>query len=298
MIDRITIYINDVDLEDIEDCLSLIPAGIARDKSFKYSSTLNNLKISYAGRQLRISGSLHKYAKGNNFSLFTYDEAKKVLIELEGIVGIPLERFIVSNIELGLNLEMDKEVMEFLSIFHSYKSHDFIPMTPLKGSSKIHGRKCVLSEYIIKVYDKTFESKRNAHIRSAEIPTNLLRYEIQLSRKNLKALGFTNVTGKNLLSPLHYTRFKRLMKNIFDKIVFDETLDYTGCLEEDIKKHIFILSNKYNYYLQCVKEYFGEEEYRKERRRTNALVKRMSLLPTKGLETELKSKFNIEISKV
>lgn len=51
------------------------------------------------------------------------------------------------------------------------------------------------------------------------------------------------------------------------------------------------MSDKYGYYLQCLKFYFGEAEYRKEKRRTNELLKRMSLLPKGGLETELKSKF-------
>lgn len=156
----------------------------------------------------------------------------------------------------------------------------------------------MFSEYSIKFYDKTFEAIKKGRIKKEEVPANLLRYEIQLSRKQLKSLGFSNVTGKNLLSPLHYTRFKRLMKQIFNEIVFDDTVDYTGCLEDDIKKHIFVMSDKYGYYLQCLKDYFGETEYRKERRRTNELLKRMSLLPKGELETELKSKFEAVISKV
>ena len=58
------------------------------------------------------------------------------------------------------------------------------------------------------------------------------------------------------------------------------------------------MSDKYGYYLQCLKDYFGETEYRKERRRSNELLKRMSSLSKGGLETELKSKFETAISKV
>lgn len=64
MIDRITIYINDVEFEDVETRLDLSPSGIAQDGSFKYASTIKNLKFTYAGKQLKIAGSLHKYAKG------------------------------------------------------------------------------------------------------------------------------------------------------------------------------------------------------------------------------------------
>lgn len=90
---------------------------------------------------------------------------------------------------------------------------------------------------------------------------NLLRYEIKLSRKQLKDNGFTNVTGSNLLSSLHYIRFKRLMKKIFDKIVFDDIeVDYTGYLENDIKRYIFAKSDRYDYYLQCLK-YNGKRKF-------------------------------------
>lgn len=298
MIDRITIYIDDVDIGDVEERLELIPSGVSKDESLKYSSRIRNLRVTYEGRRLRITGSLHKYAKGNNYSLFTYEDAQKVLRDLSNMLEISLERFIVSSIELGLNIQLDKDVVNYLQTIYSYKSNKFISMTPLKGTSRLKGCKCVFSEYSIKFYDKTFEAIRKGRIKREEVPTNLLRYEIQLSRKQLKNLGFTNVTGQNLLSPLHYTRFKRLMKRIFDKIVFDDTVDYTGCLEDDIKKHIFAMSDKYGYYLQCLKDYFGETEYRKERRRTNELLKRMSSLPKGGLETELKSKFEAAISKI
>lgn len=298
MIDRITIYIEDVELDDVKDRLGLSPSGVAKDESLIYASSIKNLKFEYKVRRLNIMGSLHKYVKGDNYSLFTYEEAKNVLLELSDIIGIPLNRFVVTSIELGVNIQLDNDVTCYLHTIHSYKSNSFIPMTPLKGTSKLKGSKCVFSEYSIKFYDMTFEAMKKGRIKREEVPANLLRYEIQLSRKQLKSLGFTNVTGQNLLSPLHYTRFKRLMKRIFDKIIFDDTVDYTGCLEDDIKKHIFAMSDKYGYYLQCLKDYFGETEYRKERRRTNELLKRMSSLPKGGLETELKSKFETVISKI
>lgn len=222
MIDRITIYIDNVKFEDVEKRLGLTPSKVAEDESFIYSSLISNLRFTYKGNRLTITGSLHKYAKGNNYSLFTYEEAKAVLLKLSDITNIPLEYFIVTSIELGVNFQMDKDVSRYLNTIHSYKSNRFIPMTPLKGTSQLRGCRCSFSEYSIKFYDKTFEAIKSSRIPIAErdkVPVNLLRYEIKLSRKQLKNKGFTNVTGSNLLSPLHYIRFKRLMKKIFDKIV-------------------------------------------------------------------------------
>lgn len=158
MIDRIAIYIENVELDDVKERLGLSPSGVAKDESLVYSSSVKNLKFEYKGRRLNIMGSLHKYAKGDNYSLFTYDEAKRVLRELSEIVGVPLNRFVVFSIELGVNIQMDKEVEYYLKILRSYKLHPFILMSPLKGTSKFKGSKCTFSEYVIKFYDKTFET--------------------------------------------------------------------------------------------------------------------------------------------
>ena len=60
MIDRITIYIKDVDFTLVEKRLGLTPSGIAKDSSFNYSAKIKNLKVNYRGRTLWIEGSLHK----------------------------------------------------------------------------------------------------------------------------------------------------------------------------------------------------------------------------------------------
>ena len=302
MIDRITIYINDVNLDDVKDRLSLVAVGEAEDCSSIYSARMRNLKILYKGKRLQITGSLHKYAKGNNYSLFTYEEAKKVLFELSEYTGITLERFIVSSIELGINFQMEKDIEKYLKVLHSYKAHPFIYMPPITETSKLKGRKCHLPEYTIKFYDKTFEAIKDLRLpkdRWGEVTERLLRYEIKPKRKKLESEGFMNVTGKNLLSPLHYTRFKRLMNSIFKEIVFDDiTINYSEMSEGKVKRYIFAISNGYDRYLQYLKDYVSEKEYRKERRRTNNLLKEIAPLMKGELEAELKSKFKLAMSEI
>ena len=300
MIDRITIYIKDVDFTLVEKRLGLTPSGIAKDSSFNYSAKIKNLKVNYRGRTLWIEGSLHKYAKKNNYSLFTYDEARNVLYELSDIIGIDLQYFIVTKIELGLNMCMVYEPKKYIDIIHSYRHNRFYYMTPMAGTSKIRGCRCKLSEYEIKFYDKTFEVIHSDKVKVVDrdtIPINILRYELAMSRKQLKSIGLKNVTGKNLLSPLHYTRFKRVMTQIYNKIVFnDDTISYAGMLEDDVKRYIFATSENYDRYLEYLKEYVSEEAYKKERRRTNILLKRVDSLKTGKLKTELKTKFQLAIS--
>ena len=50
MIDRITIYIDDVKFEDVEKRLGLTPSKVAEDESLIYSSLISNLRFTYKGK--------------------------------------------------------------------------------------------------------------------------------------------------------------------------------------------------------------------------------------------------------
>ena len=56
MIDRITIYIDDVKFEDVEKRLGLTPSKVAEDESLIYSSLISNLRFTYKGNRLTITG--------------------------------------------------------------------------------------------------------------------------------------------------------------------------------------------------------------------------------------------------
>lgn len=302
MIDRIKFYIKDVDSDFIIERLELYPYGVAKDESVNHAGHIKNLKVFYSGTTLRIEGSLHKYAHGNNYDRFTYEEAKNVIVELSETIGVSLERFVVSQIELGVNLQMDKEPKRYIDIIHSYQHTEFIPMSPLKGTSKLMGCRCKLSEYELKFYNKTFEylrSEKSTIPKADDRLDNILRFEVVLSRNNMKYNGFKNVTGRNLLSPLHYSKFKRLLKRLFEKIVMTElSFNHEKVLQDDVKNYIFATSKAHNKYLQYLKEVHGEKEYRKEMRRKNILIKKIQPFLTGELESELKEKFAVGLSKI
>ncbi len=302
MIDRIKFYIKDVDYNDIKDRLGLHEYGVAKDDSSNYAGYIKNLKIFYKGTTLSVEGSLHKYAHGNNHDIFTYEEAKSVILQLSDIIGISLERFVVSQIELGLNLKMINEPKRYIDIINSYKHTEFISMSPLKGTSKIMGCRCKLSEYELKFYDKTFEYIRSEKIKVSKretVPINILRFEIMLSRKNLKYNGLCNVTGKNLLSELHRRKFKMLLKNLFSKIVMSElSFNSDKVMLDDVKSYTFAMTNEYKKFLQYIKCTYGEKEYRKEMRRKNKLIEKVKPFLTGDLEIELKEKFAVALSKI
>ncbi|KAF5036773.1 hypothetical protein DSECCO2_571630 [anaerobic digester metagenome] len=75
-------------------------------------------------------------------------------------------------------------------------------------------------------------------------------------------------------------------------------INYSLLEADKVKNYIFAMSNTYDQYLRYLKDYKGEEEYRKEKRRTNELLKKIAPLKKGKFEAELKSEFKLALSKL
>lgn len=296
MIDRIKFIIKDVEFDIIERLdLTLDELYKKKYESEIYEGNINNLTIRYRksseDKILTINGSLHKYYKGNNFSSFTIDEAKKAILQLEEKVGISKDRFIVQNIELGLNIRMPKTPMKYIHTIKSYKFKDFIPITPYE--SKVMGYRCKFTNYEIKFYDKTYDAK----VQDKQIaPRNTLRYEIKMKNKYATQKGFIEVTAEKIFDGIYLPKAKRLMNNIFKELDFlDLSCNYEGIEPNEVKEYFFIKSDNYKFYIEYLKEL--EEKDPKKKVYKNAmdakrrLVKKIRPNLTGELTGELKEKF-------
>lgn len=223
MIDRIVFKIIHFDFDDLEAHIELIEYGESiRTSASLYKGKIKNVEFRVYDSIVKVAGSLHKFCKGNNYSLMTFKEAQSSLIKLSKVCGIPLENFIVTSIEIGVNMQMEQDPKAYLNIIRGYKGLPFIPMTPLSKTSQIRGVRCKLSEYDIKFYDKTFETILKGRIKKEdrkEIPINILRFEVAFSGKQLKTIGFKNLTGESLQHPHHGAMLKRKLKLIFKGLI-------------------------------------------------------------------------------
>lgn len=320
MIDKITFYINDVDIDALEKKLrkggELDVVGIDWIRRVsKYGCYLRDknifIKINGATNKLQGYGSLHKFAKGNNYSTFTAQEAINAIIEIGEMMGISLDRFIITCIEIGVNIQMSKDPMRYINMVHSYgktKKRQFIYMRPLKKSSQLRGRLCQFTEYAIKFYDKTFEAEHPLSVdKRALIPTNILRYEIELHPKQYFMTGFKNIkplTATNLLNPRLYSRFVKILREVFERTELrDLGENHKEKSFEEIKNYIFVMSDGYNLYRTFIEEYRlkdkeGAKEYKAIKKLKKSLEKEFEPLKATENVLELKSKFAEAINSV
>ena len=166
-----------------------------------------------------------------------------------------------------------------------------------------------MAEYDIKFYDKIADYILDEKIKivdRAKLPKNLLRYEIRFSRKQLITFGFPDPTVENLLKREYAIFCVYLLRSIMKDIVFtNDIVDYSKIpdysskvLQNKIKKYIFAVSDGYDRYLAYLKDYVGEDEYKKAKRSKASLIRSMQPFLYGKYETELRERFAEEIENV
>lgn len=139
---------------------------------WRYKGEFRGMQIALYEEQIKMANSLHKFYKGNNYTDFNYSEIKAAISLLSGKFHISPADFNIKKLEFGLNIIVEKPALHYISYLLSYKNKFFDKM---KSSSKEYGRKCFLSEYDIKVYDKQMQVNLKDKIK---IESSLLRFEV------------------------------------------------------------------------------------------------------------------------
>lgn len=123
-----------------------------------------------------MSGSLHKYAKGDNYSDFSYSDLSDTLDNITENHFLALENTNIHGMEIGVNIELpySPEIVFKKAVCHQRK-----PFEHMNSKDKRIGVACTHTDYAIKLYDKGYQCKiENKYI---------LRYEVKVFRQRMLA---------------------------------------------------------------------------------------------------------------
>ncbi|WES96837.1 hypothetical protein P2W68_18560 [Chryseobacterium arthrosphaerae] len=76
---------------------------------------VKNLRVTTRNKKLMIEGSLAKYFNGNNIEPFSWLDVKSAIKRLSREMSLPLEEGILRRIDIGVNLSVNKDVVEYFS---------------------------------------------------------------------------------------------------------------------------------------------------------------------------------------
>jgi len=223
-----------------------------------YDGQYENLHLRLTEYELRISNSLHKFYKGNNYSDFNYSEIKSAITLICIRFNLIPKDVYVKKLEFGFNIIIDKPVKEYIECFHSFKHRDFDKM---RHKTIEYGRKCFLNEYAIKCYDKKSQVSINDKIPLTE---NLMRIEMCYSNPRKLPDIYT------LQDLLDYNSIKRLFNlliGVIKQTVFIAHYDFSNTSSQE--RELFYASLHHE---------FIKTEQRLNKERTKEIKRRIKLL--------------------
>ncbi|MFP9114432.1 hypothetical protein ACLI1A_10855 [Flavobacterium sp. RHBU_3] len=202
-----------------------------------FESEYKDLRVVLYYDKIELSNSLHKFYKGNNYTDFAYSELVNAIAEICIKFEIEAEYWEIKKMEFGFNIKTPQPANEYIDLFLEYKERKFDKM---KNKQIDYGRKCFLSEYSLKVYDKSYQSKV---VDSIAISKKMLRVEFCYNQKRKLPEQI-----KNLADLMDREKIKELYNDLseaFAKVIFSEEVDFTGSTDEE--RMLFFASTHANY---------------------------------------------------
>lgn len=184
-----------------------------------YEASERNLLFRITDNQLSISNSLHKFWKGDNYSDFSFSELNECIDHIEYLTGINAKGYKIQRLEFGLNISTSQIASEIVKCLKTYKKK--YPFKDMQDKTQTYGKKCELSEYIIKFYDKSKQVKKVDRI---VIPENILRYEVVYEKK--RVIPYIK-TLEDLRNPEKLIGLVEKSKSYFQNIVMDGITDFS-----------------------------------------------------------------------
>lgn len=244
-----------------------------------------NINMNITQNQATILGSIHKYSniiedKGNqNYNDFSFCQIQQVIRELTEKYHIE-NNTSITNLEFGFNLAVEKDpklIIKNNVLMNNYKS----PNRNLKFSGRGDYKEFQLTDYRIKVYNKSKQYGLNSQI---------LRVEIKITRKR-----FLQKLDIYSLEDLMYNwTYVKLFEDFIDKLeglmIVDE-FDVDLIPENDYNR--LIKYTNPNYWISIKEK--SPKVITRLKKDFNLLLNKYNLLKTKN---ELREKLNTKFEEL
>ena len=178
-----------------------------------YSSTalanLSGVQMRIDGYYVRINCSLHKmyyrakYGRLDNTQMFTISEARTIVRDLLSAWSLDIRKVRVTYYEVGLNLPVDKEPLEYISMVHSVggsrEKELFNDANFEKNRQKTTERGRAIKK-VFKIYDKGYEARSKGH----DVEGNILRIETIYRRQDIPLQEFLSTENVSKMLGIFY----------------------------------------------------------------------------------------------
>lgn len=190
-----------------------------------FESEFKGLKVVLFYDRIMLSNSLHKFYKGNNYTDFTHLELIQAIQEICLKFKIKAKYWEIKKMEFGFNILTSQSAKECKDFFWEYKEREFEKM---KHKQIDYGRKCFMSEYALKVYDKSLQCKVMDNV---VISNKTLRVELCYNQKRKLPQPINNLS--DLMDKDKFKELYKDLKEAFTKVIYIDEVDFTNSTYEE-----------------------------------------------------------------
>lgn len=193
-----------------------------------YESNIINLKLWLRGSELTICNSLQKFYMQNNYNAFSFCQVKEAISMLNDYFDFDLYDAEVKKTAVGIVIgeQEDNTFRNWLE----YKGNKPILM---RNSTKVYGAHFKGTNYNIKGYDKTYQTKTESN---TTLSKNLIRFELEANSRHLNnrkhPIGIYTVV--DLVNKSKFDALVDELINVYDTIKKQPIINYQELKPKEI----------------------------------------------------------------
>lgn len=193
-----------------------------------YESNINNLKLWLRGSELTICNSLQKFYMQNNYQAFSYCQVQDAIAKLDAYFDFDLYGAEVKKTAVAVVIaeEEDNTFKNWLE----YKGNKPILM---RNSTKVYGAHFKGTNYNIKGYDKTYQTKAESDVRLAE---SFIRFELEAYKRyfNNRKYPIGIYTVADLVDKKKFNALGNELVKVYDTIKKQPIINYKDLQPKEI----------------------------------------------------------------
>lgn len=248
-----------------------------------YYVKLENLYFSLRGSELTITNSLQKFYMGNNYEAFTFSDVQKAVKQLDNFFNFSIYDSEVKNTSVAVVIKENED-----NTFNNWLEYKGNKPFIMRKNAKVYGAHFKSTDYNIKGYDKTYQTKTVDNITLKE---NFIRFELEGKARyfnNRKDnLGIYKVS--DLVDKTKFDALANELLKVYDTIKKQPIIEYQNLLPKEIRL-LATMSNK-----DC---FNGLRKHHKETFKKDRIVyaKLLKRIEDSSLENEIRTKIKNQIS--
>ena len=279
MYDKVTFKI-DTDSKKAQDVVSKltnVKATTEKNGFTRYAGNFKNFFVAVNGIEVYLRGSLNKYHFGDNLRNGTREDTKQAILGLSEDLGLDLTKANVVGLELGVNIETENPVKEYLQ--------NLKEMTRRKRKAVGHSLYYLNADKsradVMVFYDKLKQMDESECPIPAEYQgKNILRCEMRFKGRLSKTIKGQKIKGEDLCKADFCSRVVNEMLVRYGSIAKKEQRYKSGMAQTYTEKRLWEA--------EMIVGEINASVYKRDARNEKLLRKRLKLLSeTKNTESQL-----------